>query len=140
MLTSPGWEGWSLSDSPVPQTDPILGLDTHIVIIGARGQQLQGRNQISRASWDSGDGANGASEGQKHFAFESFNFPERFWEMGGQGPEGEFGASEPLSQPCPHRAFGVRVSAEASFLPVYLPPPSPHPSPKWAKTTGPAQK
>lgn len=120
---------------PVPWTDPVLGLDTHIVSIGARGQQLQGRNRISRAGWDPGDSVNGASEGRKHFACESFHFPESFWETGGWGPAGEMGFSKPLSQPCPHRAFGVRAGAGAGLLPIYLPP---SPSPKWAETIGPA--
>lgn len=48
--TSPGREGQPLLDFPIPWTDPIPGLDIHIVIIGVRGQQLPVRNQILRVA------------------------------------------------------------------------------------------
>lgn len=82
-------------------------------------------------SWDLGDSVNSASEGQKHFVFESFNFPESFWEMGGWGP------ASPFPGPVPTGLLECRLVLRLAFSQFIC---CPLPNPKWAKTTGPAQK
>lgn len=125
VQTSPGRERWSLSDSPVPWTDPVLGLDTHIVSIGVRGQQLQGRNRISRAGWDPGDSVNGASEGRKHVAC-LFTSQRVFGKRVGGGQRERWGSASPSPSPVPTGLLAcglVRGPAFSQF--IYHPPPAP---------------